>query len=173
MSEDKLQEQINKNTIKYQSTDFPCEVFVLKLQEGEFLIPEYQRGFEWNEEKQSRFIESVLMNLPAPSVFLIENDEGRVEISDGSQRIRTLSNFMSGNLRLNGLDILTELNGKTWNDLPVKYQRKVKNTTMKGFLFRDMDKEAQLELFRRVNTQSSAYLPGEEPENTSSDFSPK
>ena len=58
-----------------------------------YLFPEYQRDFVWDEVRQSRLIESITLGLPIPIVFMAEDAQGRLEIVDGSQRIRTLAAF--------------------------------------------------------------------------------
>ena len=64
---------------------------------NELFVPDYQREFVWDEERQSKLIESIILGLPIPLIFLTENNDGRLEIIDGSQRIRTLSAFLEMN----------------------------------------------------------------------------
>lgn len=74
--------------IRYDTRDFPIETIVSRFQKGSFFIPPYQREFIWGTDKQSQFIESAIMGLPIPMMFLAEDEEGIFEIVDGTQRIR-------------------------------------------------------------------------------------
>lgn len=87
------------------------------------LHPEYQRRQVWDKAKQSRFIESMLMNLPVPPVFLFESEYNRYEVMDGQQRLSSILAFYENRLKLTGLEHWTELHGKQYSDLPQKLQR--------------------------------------------------
>jgi len=80
--------------------------------------PFYQRRARWDEERQSRLIESFIMNIPVPPLFLYEKDFNKYEVMDGQQRITSLKAFYSGEFKLKGLQIWKELNGKTYSQLP-------------------------------------------------------
>lgn len=69
---------------------------ILNLHKNRELVinPDYQRLFRWSPEQQSRLLESVLLNLPIPQFFVVENDDGRFELIDGLQRISSLINYM-------------------------------------------------------------------------------
>jgi hypothetical protein len=84
------------------------------------LDPEYQRRHRWSVERKSRLIESFLMNVPVPPVFLYERDLARFEVMDGRQRLTTLSEFYANQLVLTGLQYWPQLNGKTYKNLPNK-----------------------------------------------------
>src|SRR5688500_2074303 len=73
--------------VKYDLRDFTVELITSHFNEGLFYVPDYQRAHVWNEEKQSRFIESVVLGLPIPMMFLAEMEDGNLEIVDGVQRI--------------------------------------------------------------------------------------
>jgi Protein of unknown function DUF262 len=68
------------------------------------LRPEYQRRRRWDDKKQSRLIESLLMNVPVPPIFLYETDLSRYEVMDGQQRLVSIIDFYSNNIVLDGLD---------------------------------------------------------------------
>jgi len=94
---EKAERQIakKKEAVRYDTREYPTEVIVDKYINEEFIIPNYQRKFVWNEEKQSKFIESILLDLPIPLIFLAdEKEEGKLEIIDGYQRVRTLHAFV-------------------------------------------------------------------------------
>ena len=88
-----------QRTIAFDTKDYTAELLVIKLNEGELYIPPYQREFIWSATEQSKFIESVLIGLPIPFMFAAENaNEARMEILDGTQRIRTLRAFFKNTL---------------------------------------------------------------------------
>lgn len=87
------------------------------------LHPEYQRRQVWDRSKKSLFIESLLMNLPVPPVFLFEWDYNRYEVIDGQQRLSAITDFYSNQLKLTGLEVWSGLNGKKYAELPPKVQR--------------------------------------------------
>lgn len=149
--------------IDYDTREYPVEVIVtkylerLKDDDNDFFIPDYQRDLTWPDEHQSRFIESVLMGLPIPLLFLadVTGQEGRAEIVDGSQRVRTLARFMNNELRLSGLKQLTKLNGFTFSDLPQIRQRRFGRHTMRMIELREgTDEELRRDIFSRINTGS-------------------
>jgi hypothetical protein len=87
-----------ERTVKFQVTDYTIEFLAQKVRDEEYYVPEYQRELTWNTENQSRFIESLLMGLPIPFLFLWQAEDGRLEIVDGSQRLRTIVRFMDNEL---------------------------------------------------------------------------
>jgi len=85
--------------------------------------PEYQRRLVWDKQKKSRLIESLIMNVPVPPVFLYEHDLSRYEVMDGQQRLNTIVEFYSNRLKLSGLEEWDGLNGRTYADLPPRLQK--------------------------------------------------
>lgn len=84
------------------------------------LDPEYQRRHRWSVERKSRLIESFLMNVPVPPVFLYERDLARFEVMDGRQRLTALSDFYADEFALTGLQYWSDLDGRTYSQLPLK-----------------------------------------------------
>lgn len=149
--------------IDYDTREYPVEVIVDKYlkriedDDNDFFVPDYQRDLTWPDDHQSRFIESVLMGLPIPLLFLadVAGQEGRAEIVDGSQRVRTLARFMTNELRLSGLKQLTKLNGFTFADLPPIRQRRFGRHTMRMIELREgTDEDIRRDIFSRINTGS-------------------
>lgn len=156
LAEEQIRSEQKK--IEYYVSDWTIEVLVGKLNKGELTIPTYQRAFTWELERQSRFVESVLINLPIPFLFFWEDpDTGNMEIVDGSQRLRTLQSFLAGELALGELEKLTHAEGLTFNDFPESRKRKILNRPIRGILLsEDTDAFARLDLFDRINTGSKA-----------------
>lgn len=82
--------------------------------------PFYQRRERWDKKMQSRLIESFLINIPVPPIILYEKDFNSYEVMDGQQRITAIQDFYENKLKLTGLEVWPELNGRNYNQLPVK-----------------------------------------------------
>lgn len=82
--------------------------------------PFYQRRSRWDEERQSKLIESFIINIPVPPVFLYEKSYNSYEVMDGQQRITAIDDFYKNKFELKGLDLWPELNGMKYSDLPNK-----------------------------------------------------
>jgi len=166
-----IEEQIGKEqkAVSYDIREFTIEYYVDKYLEGEdkddneLYVPDYQREFIWDEKRQSRFIESLLLGLPVPLIFVAEIEkDGRLEIVDGSQRIRTLAAFIKNELQLKGLDKLKELNGVNFSNLQSSRQRKFNNISMRMIVLSSKaTEEIRNEMFDRINTSSVPLLPME------------
>jgi len=87
------------------------------------LRPEYQRRLVWDDQKRSLFIESLLLNVPIPPVFLYEWDLSRYEVMDGQQRLNSIVDFYANRFALRGLEKWSELNGSRYGELPETLQR--------------------------------------------------
>ena len=106
-----------ERTVKFLVTDYTVEFLAGKVRDEEYYIPEYQREFSWNDDAQSRFVESLLMGLPIPFLFLWQANDGRLEIVDGSQRLRTIVRFMDDGLALKNLKLLPLVEGFRFSNL--------------------------------------------------------
>lgn len=125
------------------------------MQAGDFVVPPYQREFTWEDERKSRFIESLLLGLPIPFLFFWEMPDGKLEIVDGSQRLRSLQEFVLGDFVLGELETLTALSGFTFSDLPSSRRRKVVNRSIRGIVLNEhADEQARFDMFERINTGS-------------------
>lgn len=115
--------------------------------------PEWQRNYVWNNRQASKLIESFLLNIPVPVVYFARTDEGTYEVIDGLQRLNSVFKFMSNEIKLNGLDILTCLNGCTFKDLDRPNQRRIRNSTLRSFeLASGTDPDLHFVVFERLNT---------------------
>ena len=127
----------NKKKVDFDIKEFTIEFLVRKFDKGDIYVPDYQRDFVWELDRRSKFIESVILGLPIPFIFVadvIDTDaekEGDLEIVDGAQRIGTLSRFMKNEFPLQKLDILTEMNGLYYRDLSSTRQKRFVNTSLK------------------------------------------
>lgn len=161
----KAEEQIVhfQREVDYDTKEYPVETIAAKYlarkkeEDNELFVPDYQRDFTWDIERQSKFIESILVGLPIPYVFVadVTEKEARMEIVDGSQRIRTLVAFVTNNLALTGLKKLTELNGFRFCDLELTRQRRFLRRTIHMIeLSEEADENVRRDVFERINTGS-------------------
>ena len=142
-----------ERSVRFIVTDYTVEFVADKVRSKEYYVPEYQREMIWDHTVQSRFIESVLIGLPIPFVFLWQDEDGRMEIVDGSQRMRTLTRFMDNELRLTGLELLPETNDFHYRDLSEARQRKFNARTLRGIVLENATTTAtRTEMFARINT---------------------
>lgn len=142
--------------------EYPIEVIVKKFTDklendkSELFIPDYQREMIWKNHQQARFIESILLNLPIPYLYVADvtsgEDEGRIEIVDGSQRIRTLVRFLNNELTLERLEILDKLNGFRYENLSLSRQMRFQRKTLRMIELIEVDEEARRQLFDRLNS---------------------
>ncbi len=158
-----LENQITeeKKTVDFDTREFTIEFLVQKYlnkidsDENDIFVPEYQREFVWDDSRQSKLIESIVLGLPIPIIFLAEDTNGRLEIVDGSQRIRTIAAFLSNDLTLEDLTKLTRLNGLQYKDLPESRRRKINNTPIRMIVLSESATEdVRNDLFERINRGS-------------------
>lgn len=156
-----------------QLREYPVEVLVQKYSDGletdsaEVFIPDYQREFIWLPKQQSRFIESLFMNLPVTPLYMGETEDemhpGAWEVIDGSQRLRTLYYFMTDRLVLCGLKKIKSLNGFRYSQLPVKWQRRIKGKVVRiAVLTVRLDEGSRREMFDRLNSGGTKLQPMEQ-----------
>lgn len=133
--------------------------------------PDFQRLFRWPESKQSQLIESLILELPVPSIYVIEIDDGIYELIDGLQRISSYFHFRGMHpsspgsdkyLVLQECDVLPQLNGQTYVSLPQAIQIKLKRHFIRmEVLRRESDKRLRYHMFKRLNTGGELLSPQE------------
>lgn len=165
--QNKAEEQIveQKDPVSFDTREYPIEVLINKFNDGEFVIPNYQREFVWEKDKvkMSRFIESALLDLPIPYLYFADEPEtGKLEIVDGSQRIRTIKAFYENQFTLQGLEVLDLLNGFKYSDLIESRQRRFLRKTLRSIeLTEKASSDVRRDLFARINTKPYDLLPME------------
>lgn len=137
---------------------------ILDMYESEELVisPEYQRLFRWSEGNQSRLIESLLLELPIPPIFVIEREDNVYELIDGLQRISSYLHFRGAlkgrpegdnTLKLSECDVVKELNGFSYEDLPSALKIKLKRNFIRVEVIRkESDQRLRYYMFKRLNT---------------------
>lgn len=155
------------------STDWTVSTVVDQLRRGRFdLEPAFQRRDVWSDVRRSRFIESLLLGIPVPQIILAERREarGKFIVLDGKQRLRSLQRFagLDGTpMRLTGLEVLTELNGVSYEDLTADAARDssaaaLENAAIRAVVLRGWANESLLYLtFLRLNSNVVGLSPQE------------
>ncbi|MFQ2424437.1 DUF262 domain-containing protein [Aeromonas caviae] len=119
---------------------------------GYIMDPDFQRDFIWDEEKQSKLIESVLMRIPLPVFYLAENSSGKMVVVDGLQRLSTFQRFCNDKLKLK-LPKQPTLDGKKFSDLSPKLQNRIEDCNLILYLIDPkVPSQALLDIFDRVNS---------------------
>ncbi len=126
---------------------------VRRIALGQFVMdPDFQRDFIWDEKKQSKLIESVLMRIPLPVFYLAENPDGKVVVVDGLQRLSTFKNFLDNKLVLK-LDKRSELHGKKFGELSSKLKNRIEDCNLTFYILdAKVPEQARLDMFDRVNS---------------------
>jgi hypothetical protein len=130
--------------------------------------PEYQRLFRWSDSQRSRLIESILLELPIPPIFTIENENGVLELIDGLQRISSVLQFIEPEtialdpLRLVGCELIPDLNDRLYIDLPLSLRLRLKRSSIRTIIIKRQSKSfLKYEMFKRLNTGGSLLSPQE------------
>lgn len=135
--------------------------FVDALQKPDYmdLSPFYQRRLRWDKKMQSQLIESFLINIPVPPIILYEKNYNSYEVMDGQQRITAINDFYQNKLKLTGLELWSELNGRTYQELPIKIKAGIDRRSISSIVLiteSTTDPEEALFLkqitFERLNT---------------------
>jgi len=146
--------------VRTESIDLSVGEIVALHENKELVIqPDFQRLFRWSTEQRSRLVESMLLELPIPSIFVIEREDGVLELIDGLQRVSSLIQFVSSNalglqpLTLDGCDLVNELNGMSFDILPLTLRLRLKRTGIRTVVIKRQSSQfLRYEMFKRLNT---------------------
>lgn len=166
--------------ISVAPSDSTLELIANQINNGDIIIPFFQRKYVWNIEKASKLIESFLMGLPVPQVFLYVNKDDVLEIIDGQQRIMSIKYFFEGYFgevdyrnrrqvfRLKGLSERSEYNGKSYTELSARDQRRLRNSTLRAINIKQLHPrsagayaDSVFHIFERLNTGGMQLRPQE------------
>lgn len=152
-----------RNALKTEKLDMSFGELMNMYQEGSFFIsPEYQRAFRWDKFQQTQFIESILLGIPIPPIYIAVEKSGKWELVDGLQRISSIFSFFSilneGNsdkLTLEKGDVIDELEGHTIDTIPVVLKVNLKRAICRIELINsDSSVDMRYQLFNRLNKGS-------------------
>ena len=145
-----------------EKKDFPISTIRDMFEEGDIIPqPDYQRDYVMDDKKASRLIESILMDIPIPTVYLCEESDSTLSIIDGQQRLTSIVRYLKNEYALTGLEELSDFNRKKFSDLDKVYQRKIKNTSINSVTLKKESQELKYEIFARLNQGSTSLKPQE------------
>ena len=157
-----------------QPYDYSVQDLVDKIRSGDIdLSPDYQRNYVWgaNDEGQnkcSRLIESLLLNIPIPVIYFAEQAETlKYEVIDGQQRLFTFQRFLNDEFSLSGLEVRDDVNGKTYSQLETRDRDEIRKRSIRAIvILNESDEEIKYEVFERLNLGSIQLTPQEIRNNT-------
>ena len=154
--------------------DFSFRELIMMYEDGDLVKPELQRKYVWGKPEASRFIDSVLLGLPIPSVFFAKTEDGKMLIIDGYQRLMTINDYVRGlwsedNKVFKLSNIAEKINdrwrGLAFSELHEAEKRKIKTTTIHAIIFeqkKPTDSDTSLyQIFERINTSGRTLMPQE------------
>ncbi|QCT18539.1 DUF262 domain-containing protein [Jejubacter calystegiae] len=172
-------EHIKERKVVIQPYDYAVRTLVDMIIEGDLILePDYQRKYQWDDVKASRFIESIALNIPVPVVYLAEEKDGTFSVIDGQQRLTSLFRFIKATeienlfpdsgltpLKLSGLKIISEINGKEYLQLDRVLRSNIAKRAIRCIVvLNESDEALKFEVFERLNT-GSASLSDQEVRN--------
>lgn len=142
-------EEYPLNTVLIRTEQRTVKNVVERITNDRFkLDPDFQRAFVWTSSMQSKLIESCLMRIPLPVFYVAEDEDGRIVVVDGLQRLTTLFRFLTDEFPLRGLGI----KGEYFSELPIKLQERIEDTQLIFYILDEKAPErAKLDIFDRVN----------------------
>ncbi len=144
-----------QDALVLQASDLSLETIAAMVDSQAIDVsPQFQRRERWDIARQSMLIESFLMNVPVPPVYLSEDDFGRYSVIDGKQRITAIHDYLRERLTLGGLERFRELNGYRFSQLPAQLQNalRVRPYIRAVTLLRQSDRQTKYEVFHRLNS---------------------
>lgn len=159
-------EKVSQLSVIRQNQDYNLEYLNQIIGKNIHLSPHYQRRSRWSETQKSRLIESFLLNIPIPPIFLFEREIHEYEVVDGRQRLEAIRAFFKNDFRLKDMEFFKSLNGKRFEKLEPETKRMLARRTIsatvllaesQGFDQRDI----QMILFDRLNTGGVKLNPQE------------
>lgn len=160
-------------SISSWGADLSFRELISQYKDGDLVKPELQRHYVWDKSEASRFMDSVLLGLPVPSIFLAKTRDEKMLIVDGYQRIMTVYDFVTGIFSKDGkvfrLTNSEKINhrwrGKAFSELSETEQRKIRTTTIHCIIFVQLSPEdgdtSMYQIFERINTSGRTLLPQE------------
>jgi hypothetical protein len=146
-----------------QSSDLSLRTVTSMVESGAVDIkPQFQRRDRWSVKKQAALIESFVLNIPVPPIYLAEDELGTYSVIDGKQRITAISSFLTGSLELRFLEKFPELEGKSFGQLPRLMQHSLDFRPLRAItLLKQSDQDLKYEVFHRLNTGGEVLNPQE------------
>lgn len=143
-----------KDGVMIEKNDRSLSEFHRWYKQGRLIIdPEWQRSYVWDRRRASKLIESFLVDIPVPIIYLAKNEIGNYEVIDGVQRLTSIFDFFDGKFSLAGLEMLPDINKMKFTNLPSEKQNKLFDATLRTFeLSPQTSKNLLFIIFERLNT---------------------
>ena len=160
---DEAGEQFDRKLV-IDKVDPTIESLYMKFTRQKLILqPDYQRKYVMKPQVASRLIESILLDIPLPIVYFAEEEDGSWSVIDGQQRLTSIISFVQGKnlyddkpFKLTSLNVMTELNRKSFSDLSNEQQEKILNTAIRSFVIKkESNDDIKFEIFERLNTGST------------------
>lgn len=152
---------VTERKVLIQQYDYAVRTLLdMVLEEDLLLNPEYQRQYRWDDLKASRFIESILLNIPVPVIYLAEEIDGTFSVIDGQQRLTSLLRFIKpeagDEFRVSGLKVRADINNLTFDELDRVDKSAITKRPIRCIVvLNESDQALKFEVFERLNTGSS------------------
>lgn len=153
-----------QNRLVFQSADLSLDAIANMVEGGAIDIkPKYQRRERWSKDKQSALIESFLLNIPVPPIYLSEDEYGKYSVIDGKQRVTAIYNFILKKDKLVNLEKFKEIENFTFEQLPTQLNNalKIRPYIRVITLLNQSDSILKYEVFNRLNTGGDKLNPQE------------
>lgn len=139
--------------LRTQAYDKAVSDLVDMIHDGDLVLdPDYQRNYIWDNKRASLLVESVLLNVPIPVIYVAEDEDGKWVVVDGLQRLNSLRRYFDNEFKLRNLDILEELNGIQFSILNPKAKRLLKNGILRVIVIKaESHPEIKYDIFQRLN----------------------
>lgn len=144
-----------------QPFDLVAESLVEQIKGGTIFLrplnerPRFQRRYVWTDVLASRLIESIILNVPIPPCYLSQNEEYELDVIDGQQRLYSIFRYLENQFKLDGLEVVSELEGKRFFEVPTKIQRQLKTHTLRCVVItNESHPEIKFDVFERLNTNT-------------------
>jgi hypothetical protein len=145
-----------------ETYDFSVSTLLDYIKDKRIFVPEFQRRYVWSDAQASRLVESLIIQCPIPVIYLNQEQDERLSVIDGNQRLKSLERFANNIFPLRGLTAYPELEENLFHQLDPRFQRHILNRTLRCIvILKDTHPQVKFDVFERLNTGSVKLTPQE------------